>query len=108
MQDFDDRRSAFETKFAFDQEAAFKAKAKAHRVFGRWAADLLGLQGAEAETYAGNVVIAGIASKEDAALDKVASDIEAAGKGGLAEARSNLAKAYDEIADMDPDAVKAV
>lgn len=108
MSDFDRRRNAFEAKFAVDQETAFKAKAKAHRALGRWAAGLLGRDGEAAEAYAGNVVIAGIASKDDAALGMVVADLEASGVGGRAEAQARLASAFDEIESLGAEAAKAV
>lgn len=56
MSTFDDRESAFENKFAHDAEMAFKAQARANKLLGLWAADLLGKTGDDADAYAREVV----------------------------------------------------
>jgi hypothetical protein len=56
MSSLDDRLKAFESKLKMDEEARFRINAKAVRLFGLWAAEKLGLQGAAAEDYAGEVV----------------------------------------------------
>jgi hypothetical protein len=42
MSTFDDRESAFENKFAHDAEMQFKAEARANKLLGIWAAEILG------------------------------------------------------------------
>ncbi|HHB80925.1 MAG TPA: DUF1476 domain-containing protein [Aliiroseovarius sp.] len=56
MTTFDDRESTFENKFAHDEEMQFKAAARANKLLGLWAAELLGKQGDDAEAYASEVV----------------------------------------------------
>jgi hypothetical protein len=56
MDSFDRRRNGFERKFAHDQELKFKAIARRNRLLGHWAAEKLGLTGAEADAYARDVV----------------------------------------------------
>ena len=56
MTTFDDRESGFEAKFAHDEEMQFRAQARANKLLGLWAAGLMGLSGAEADTYAASVV----------------------------------------------------
>lgn len=56
MTGFNDRKDAFENKYAHDQEMMFKLEARTSKLFGLWAAELLGLSGADAETYAKEVV----------------------------------------------------
>lgn len=58
MSTFDDRESAFENKFAHDEEMKFKAEARANKLVGLWAAELLGKSGDEAEAYAKEVILA--------------------------------------------------
>ena len=58
MTTFDDRKDAFEKKFALDEELQFKATARRNKLLGLWAAERLGLHGAEAEAYAKTVVVA--------------------------------------------------
>jgi hypothetical protein len=56
MTTFDERESAFENKFAHDEEMAFKAEARRNKLLGLWAAEKLGKSGEEAESYALEVV----------------------------------------------------
>ena len=52
MDSFDKRKEGFEKKFAHDEELRFKATARRNRLLGLWAAEKLGLTGAEGEAYA--------------------------------------------------------
>ncbi|MCM2561144.1 DUF1476 domain-containing protein [Lutimaribacter sp. EGI FJ00015] len=56
MTTFDDRESAFENKFAHDEEMKFKAEARRNRLLGLWAAEKLGKSGDDAAAYAKEVV----------------------------------------------------
>ncbi len=58
MTTFDERETAFENKFAHDEEMKFKAQARCNKMLGLWAADLLGKSGDEAESYARSIVAA--------------------------------------------------
>ena len=57
MTSFDKREDAFEQQFAHDEELRFKAVARRNKLLGLWAAEKLGLQGAEADSYALSVVM---------------------------------------------------
>ena len=52
MATFDQRKDAFENKFAHDEELRFKAMARRNKLLGLWAAEKLGKSGADAEAYA--------------------------------------------------------
>ena len=56
MTTFDERESAFENKFAHDEEMKFKAEARRNKLLAHWAAELLGKTGAEVEAYATEVI----------------------------------------------------
>ncbi len=56
MSTFDDRKQAFEAKFAHDAEMQFKAEARRNKLLGLWAAELMGKSGDEAAAYAVEVV----------------------------------------------------
>ncbi|MBI1619489.1 DUF1476 domain-containing protein [Aquamicrobium zhengzhouense] len=58
MTNMDDRKDAFEKKFAHDEELRFKAYARRNKLLGLWAAEKLGKTGDDAEAYAKEVVIA--------------------------------------------------
>ena len=75
MSTFDSREKAFENKFAHDQEMQFRAEARRNKLLGLWAAEKMGIEGAEAEAYAKTVVMADFeeAGDEDV-YRKVAKD----------------------------------
>ena len=56
MESFERRKDGFERKFAHDEELKFKAMARRNRLLGHWAAEKLGLTGADADAYARDVV----------------------------------------------------
>lgn len=56
MSAFQDRENAFENKFAHDAEMQFKAEARANKLLGLWAAQLMGKSEAEAQDYAKEVI----------------------------------------------------
>ncbi|SFA74384.1 hypothetical protein SAMN05421688_0542 [Poseidonocella pacifica] len=76
MTSFDDRETAFENKFAHDQEMIFRAEARRNKLLGLWAAELMGKTGADAEAYAREVVKADFAEPgyEDV-VRKVSADL---------------------------------
>ena len=78
MSGFDDRKKGQEAKFAFDAETRFKAEARRNKLLGIWAAELLGLTGDHAKTYAAEVVAADFeeAGDEDV-FRKVSADLKA-------------------------------
>jgi hypothetical protein len=92
MTTFDDRKDAFEKKFAHDEELRFKATARRNKLFGLWAAGQLGKEGADAEAYAKTVVMADFEEAgDDDVLRKVRTDLEAGGKAvGDAELRRQM------------------
>ncbi len=56
MTSFDERESAFENKFAHDEELQFKITARRNKLVGLWAAEKMGLTPEEADAYAKSVV----------------------------------------------------
>lgn len=80
MTSFDDRERAFETKFARDEEMAFRIAARRNRLLGHWAAGQMKLTSEEADAYAKAVVQADFeeAGDEDV-VRKVLGDLTAAG-----------------------------
>ena len=78
MSSFDEREKGFENKFKLDEELKFKASARRNRLLGEWAADLMGLSGAEVESYAKEVVKADFEEPgDDDVLAKVLGDLQA-------------------------------
>jgi hypothetical protein len=77
---FDKREEGFEKKFAHDEELRFKANARRNKMLGLWAAEKLGLSGAEAEAYAKEVVIADLEEgAEHDVFKKLRKDFDAKG-----------------------------
>ncbi len=60
MTSFDNRENAFENKFAHDEKLDFAIEARLSKLYGLWAAEKLGLDGANAQTYAMQVVEANL------------------------------------------------
>jgi hypothetical protein len=54
----DDRRKAFESKWAHDAELRFQVEARRNRALGEWAAAKKGLSGAAVEDFVGSVIAA--------------------------------------------------
>jgi len=77
---FDKREEGFEKQFAHDEELKFKAIARRNKMIGLWAAGKLGKSGAEAESYAKEVVLADIehAGDEDV-VGKLVRDLKSVG-----------------------------
>src|SRR5271155_2288390 len=80
MTTFDKREEGFEQQFAHDEELRFKATARRNKLLGLWAAEKLGLTGADAESYAKSVVMGDIeAAGAHDVMDKIRKDFAAKG-----------------------------
>ncbi len=77
---FDDRKKAYEEKFAHDEALRFKAEARRNKLLGLWVAEQLGLSGEEAESYARELVMTDLQEpgSEDV-FRKVRADLDAKG-----------------------------
>ena len=78
MTTFDERKNAFEKKFAHDADMQFRVEARANKLLGLWAAELLKKTGDEANAYAVEVVKSDFeeAGDEDV-IRKVSGDLGA-------------------------------
>ena len=80
MTTFDKREEGLEKQFAHDEELRFKATARRNKLLGLWAAEQLGLKGAQADAYAKDVVVADFEeSGEDDVFRKIRKDFDAKG-----------------------------
>ena len=95
MTSFDKREQGFESKFAHDEELRFKATARRNMLLGLWAAEKLGITGADAEAYAKSVVKADFeeAGDEDV-FRKIRSDFDAK---GVAQSDDQIRRTMDEF-----------
>jgi hypothetical protein len=92
MTTFDKREEGFEKKFAHDEELRFKATARRNRMVGAWAAEKLGLTGADAEAYAREVVVADI--EGPGVFAKLRKDFDAK---GVAQSDHQIHRHMDEM-----------
>jgi hypothetical protein len=80
MTTFDKREEAFEKQFAHDEELKFKATARRNKLLGLWAAEKMGLTGADADSYALAVVMADFEEPGDHdVVRKIRKDFDAKG-----------------------------
>ena len=95
---FNEREKGFERKFEHDQELAFKIRSRRNKLLGLWAAQQLGLAGDAAETYAKNLVAAGMAKSGDEPITaKLAADfIAKAVSIDAARIQREMARCVDE------------
>jgi len=93
MTTFDRREEAFEKQFAHDEELKFKATARRNKMLGLWAAEKLGLSGAEADSYALSIVMLDLEHKMDVA-QKIKTDFDAK---GVAQSDHQIARTMNDL-----------
>lgn len=80
MTTFDDREKAFENKFQHDEDLLFRIRMRRDKLAGLWAAGLMGLNGAEAEAYARQIVEVDIGTPGPHDIrDRLSTDLRAKG-----------------------------
>ena len=80
MTSLDDRKSAFENKFAHDQDLRFRVESRRTKLLGHWAAGVMGLSGDAVEQYARSLVAADMAEAgSDDVRRKLVADLAAKG-----------------------------
>jgi hypothetical protein len=95
MTTFDKREEGFERQFAHDEELRFKATARRNKLLGLWAAEKLGLGGAEADSYAKSVVMADFEEAGDHdVLRKIRTDFDAK---GVAQSDHQIGRVMTEL-----------
>jgi hypothetical protein len=95
MTTFDKREEGFEKQFAHDEELKFKANARRNKLLGLWAAEKLGLRGAEAENYAKEVVAADFEEAGDGdVFRKIRRDFDAK---GVLDSDHQIRRTMDEL-----------
>ena len=95
MTTFDKREEGFEKQFAHDEELRFKATARRNKLLGQWAAEKLGLSGAEAESYAKSVVMADFEEAGDHdVMRKIRTDFDAK---GVAQSAHQIERTMNEL-----------
>ena len=92
MSTFDDRETAFESKFAHDADMQFRAEARRNKLLGLWAAELMGKSGDDATAYAMEVVNSDFA---EAGIEDVVRKVE-----GDLGAKSNADQIRAKMAEL--------
>ncbi len=85
MSNMDDRKKAFEDKYALDQEVMFRIEARTAKLFGLWLAGELGMADDEAKVLAGNMVSANL---DEAGFE----DLKRAARAVIAEKQAAIAE----------------
>lgn len=95
MSNMNERKDAFESKFAHDEQLKFKATARRNKLLGLWAAELMGKSGDAAADYAKEVVMSDFeeAGDEDV-FRKVRGDLDAA---KIEQSDHQLRRTMDEL-----------
>ncbi|MCX5497006.1 DUF1476 domain-containing protein [Kaistia dalseonensis] len=95
MTTFDQRKDAFENRFAHDEALKFKAVARRNKQLGLWAAGLLGKTGDDAESYAAEVIVSDfVEAGDEDVFRKIRADFDAA---GVAESDHQIRRTMDEL-----------
>ena len=95
MTTFDKREEGFEKRFALDEELKFKANARRNKLLGLWAAEKLGLTGADADAYAKAVVMADFEEAgDDDVFRKIRKDFDAK---GVSQSDHQIRRTMDEL-----------
>ena len=105
MTTFDKREEAFEQQFAHDEELRFKATARRNKLLGLWAAEKLGLKGAEADSYALSVVMSAFEDTGDHdVVHKIRKDFDAK---AIAQSDHQISRQMTELMAKAIDDIKA-
>ena len=104
MTSFDKREEAFEQQFAHDEELRFKATARRNKMLGLWAAEKLGLSGAEADSYALSVVMSAFEDSAHDVAHKIRKDFDAK---GVAQSDHQITRQMTELLAKAIEDVKA-
>ena len=95
MTTFDKREEGFEKQFAHDEDLKFKANARRNKLLGLWAAEKLGLSGADADAYAKAVVMADFEEPGDNdVFRKIRRDFDAK---GVTQSDQQIRRTMDDL-----------
>src|SRR3954471_24516388 len=95
MTTFDKREEGFEKQFAHDEDLRFKAMARRNKLLGLWAAEKMGLAGADADAYAKEVVMSDFEEAGDHdVFRKVRKDFDAK---GITESDDQIRQTMDRL-----------
>jgi hypothetical protein len=99
---FDKREEDFERRFAHDEELRFKSIARRNKLLGLWAAEKLGLSGADADTYARDIVMTEYGEGDRDVFKKIRDDFD---QKGVVQSDHQIRRTMEELLEQ---AVKQV
>lgn len=79
MRNFQERKEAFERRFAHDEHQKFRAGARRNKLLGLWVAEQLGIKDEKALVYAGEVIEEDVHAGEAGVIHKVTADLKKKG-----------------------------
>jgi len=94
---FDKREEEFEKRFAHDEELRFKAIARRNKMLGSWAAEKLGLSGADTDAYAKEMVMTEYAEGDHDVFKKIRRDFDAK---GVVQSDHQIRRTMDELLEQ--------
>jgi hypothetical protein len=94
---FDKREEDFEKRFAHDEELRFKAIARRNKTLGLWAAEKLGLSGADADAYAREVVMTEYAEGDHDVFKRIRRDFD---DKGIAQSDHQIRRTMAELLEQ--------
>ncbi len=98
MTTFDKREQGFEAKFANDEALRFKATARRNKLLGLWAAEIMGMTGADADAYAKEVIKSDFEEPgEEDVFRKVRQDFDAK---GIDRSDHQIVKQMDDLMEV--------
>jgi hypothetical protein len=95
MSTFDKREDTFEKSFVHEEELHFRAEARRNKLVGLWAAEKLGKSGADAESYADQLVAA--ETSANAAEIIVARLVKDFADAGVDQSEHQIRRTMDEM-----------
>ncbi|MGA0532435.1 ATPase inhibitor subunit zeta [Hansschlegelia sp. KR7-227] len=92
------REAAAEARFVHERDVAFEAHARRDRMFGRWAAHLMGMKGEAVEDYARALMLTDVAQAgDDGVLDRVLEDLAEHGVVGVRASEDRLRRKLERL-----------
>ncbi len=92
---FQDREKGFESKWAHDEELRFKVEIRRNKLLGLWAAQEMGITGAEADAYAKAVAqVDFLEPGHEDVVRKIRHDFDAA---KVAHLRSTIRRQMEDL-----------
>jgi len=104
MNSFKERKEAFEKEFAHGEHQRFKAGARRNKLLGLWVAERLGIAGAQADTYASEIVAAEVHGGEAGVIDRVTADLK---NKGITSSPAEIKAKMNELMKIAIEQVKA-